>query len=59
MKGRYGETLDKLEHDILAKTHDCANEGKPDKNNWINNCADQGQVHPMLMDAITQLKKLI
>lgn len=58
-EGRYEEALNKLQHDILAKTDGCATTGNPDRNDWINNCVSQGQVYPMLMDAINLLQSLI
>jgi hypothetical protein len=56
--GNYASALDELQNDILLKTDGCATAGAPDKNDWINNCASQGQVYPMIMDLIALLKAM-
>jgi hypothetical protein len=55
----YSNALDKLENDILKKTDGCAQTGAPDNNDWILNCVSQGQVHPVLMNAIKLLRSMI
>jgi hypothetical protein len=55
----YDEALDKLQNDILQKTNGCAEIGEPDKNDWIITCEAQGQVYPLIMEAIELLEALI
>ncbi len=50
--GNYADALGQLQNDILAKTDGCAKSGMPDKNDWITNCAAQGVVYPLIMEAI-------
>ena len=57
-EGLYADALDKLQHDILQKTNGCADTGKPDKNDWITTCEGQGQVYPLISEAIELLEKL-
>ena len=57
--GLYQEALDKLEHDVLAKTNGCAETGSPDKNDWIRDCDSQSQVYPLIMEAIELLSSLV
>ncbi len=54
-QGLYMDAIDKLGNDILQKTGGCANTGAPDKNDWIKDCATQGQVYPLIMEAIRLL----
>jgi hypothetical protein len=56
--GNYANALDKLQHDILGKTDGCANSGAPDSNDWIKNCASQGEVYPLILDVIDILRGL-
>jgi hypothetical protein len=56
--GNYPAALDQLENDILAKTDGCANEGKPDPNDWITNCEAQAEVYPLILDLIELVKGL-
>jgi hypothetical protein len=58
-RGFYDEALDKLQNDILQKTNGCAEIGEPDKNDWIITCEAQGQVYPLIMEAIELLEALI
>jgi hypothetical protein len=58
-QGLYENALDKLENDILGKTNGCAEIGKPDKNDWIEDCDAQGQVYPIIIGAIDLLENLI
>jgi len=48
--------LGKLENDISPKVDGCALRGSPDPNDWINNCAAQSQVYPLIVDLIAALK---
>ena len=48
--GQHTEAFDKLENDILGKTDGCG--GSPDKNDFITTCEAQGQVYPLLIEAI-------
>jgi hypothetical protein len=57
--GLYAEALDKLQSDVLTKTDGCANEGEPDKNDWITDCQQQGVVYAEIMRAIIILTDLI
>ena len=57
-EGLYQDALDKLKPDILQKTNGCAEKGQPDKNDWITNCTAQGQVYPLLIEAINLLRLL-
>ena len=56
--GNYAVALDKLQHDILAKTDGCANAGVPDSNDWIKDCASQAQVYPLILEVIEILRGL-
>jgi hypothetical protein len=58
-RGNYAEALDKLSHDILAKTNGCATVGAPDKNDWITDCTAQAQVYPYLVEAMTLLQQMV
>jgi len=58
-RGFYDEALDKLQNDILQKTNGCAETGQPDKNDWIIRCQEQGQVYPLVIQAIELLEDLI
>ena len=57
-QGAYSEALDKLQNDLLGKTDGCATSGSPDKNDWIEDCTSQGQVYPLLIEAIDHVKSL-
>ena len=54
----YKEALEKLQHDILAKMDGCATNGVPDKNDKITDCGAQGQVSPLIRQAIQILQLL-
>ncbi len=58
-EGLYEDALDKLEHDILAKTNGCAETGEPDKNDWILTCEQQGRVYGLVMETIEYVRSLI
>jgi hypothetical protein len=55
-QGSYQDALNKLQHDVLAKTGGCSSIGSPDKNDWITNCAAQNQVVPVLQRALALLR---
>ncbi|MHC4074820.1 MAG: fibronectin type III domain-containing protein [Planctomycetota bacterium] len=57
--GNYQAALKKLENDILKKTDGCANSGKPDKNDWIKTCEQQGRIYPLIMETIEYVEGLI
>ncbi len=59
VRGFYDEALDKLQNDILQKTNGCADTGQPDRNDWITTCEEQGQVYPLIIEAIELLENLI
>jgi hypothetical protein len=58
-QGLYREALDKLQNDILRKTDGCATSGAPDKNDWLTDCAAQGEVYPLIRQAIDLLRTMI
>jgi len=55
----YHAAMQKLAHDILAKTDGCANSGKPDKNDWIKTCPQQNQIYPLIIETIDYLNTLM
>ena len=57
--GSYGNALNKLINDIWEHTNGCAAGGSPDSNDWILTCEGQGQVYPLIMEAIEHLQNLI
>lgn len=57
-QGNYNGALSKLEHDILQKTNGCAENGQPDKNDWIRTCQEQSQIYPLVTETIEQLRSL-
>jgi hypothetical protein len=57
-QGNVQEALDKLIHDVLAKTDGCAVTGSPDKNDWIEDCDAQAEVYPLIMEAIEYLQNM-
>ena len=58
-EGLYAEALDKLKNDVLKKTDGCAENGEPDKNDWIKDCEAQGVVYPLIVEAIDLLSQLV
>jgi hypothetical protein len=52
-QGNYADALAKLKTDILPKTDGCATQGKPDKNDWITDCATQQQVYALVTQTST------
>jgi hypothetical protein len=57
--GNYTDALKQLQKYILRKMNGCAVTGEPDKNDWIRDCDAQGQVYPILMNAVTLLQELL
>lgn len=57
--GDYQAALDKLRNDILKKTDGCATNGRPDKNDWVNDCDSQAQLYAAVMHLIEQLQGLL
>jgi phage gp29-like protein len=60
-QGAYEEALQKLEQDILGKLDGCAvrTPPAPDPNDWIIDCGAQGQVYPLMIEAIGLLESLL
>jgi hypothetical protein len=58
-KGNYNTVVGKLQNDIIEHTNGCANSGQPDSNDWISTCDGQGQVYPLITEAIEHLQNLI
>ena len=58
-EGLYEDSLDKLRHDILAKTNGCAETGEPDKNDWIETCEQQELIYPLVMKTIEYVENLM
>jgi hypothetical protein len=58
-QGFYEEALIKLQEDILGKTDGCANDGSPDRNDWITDCDVQTEVYPFVLETIELLESLI
>ena len=50
-RGRYTRALATLEH-LLTKTDGCATTGAPGRDDWIQDCEAQGEVYPLLLEAI-------
>jgi hypothetical protein len=55
----YQDAMNKLQHDVLAKTDGCSTIGTPDKNDWVGDCASQSQVVPLIKRAIDLLHSLM
>jgi parallel beta-helix repeat protein len=58
-QGRYKSARDKLQRDLLDHIDGCANTGSPDKNDWVITCEGQGEVYPLVLQAIQLLQHLI
>ena len=56
--GDYAGAFAKLKNDVLEKTDGCARSGAPDKNDWIESCAGQGEVYPLVSEAIELLETI-
>ena len=57
--GEYAGVLNKLEYDILLKMNGCADNGSPDKNDWITTCEGQDQVYPLITEAIGYIEDIL
>ncbi len=57
-KSKYYDAGDKLEA-VLRKTDGCANDGEPDRNDWIQDCDAQDQVYPLLDHAIALVDEIL
>jgi hypothetical protein len=59
--GDYASALQKLEHDILAKTDGCASSTPPapDGNDWVKACGYQAVLYPLILDAIALVMSLM
>ncbi len=57
-EGDYGSVLNQLTNDILKKMNGAADEGAPDKNDWIVDSNAQNQVYPLILVAINLLGNL-
>jgi hypothetical protein len=53
------DAVDKIRHDILAKTDGCGATGAPDSNDWITACAVQAEVSLRLNRIIAAITALI
>jgi hypothetical protein len=58
-EGLLTEALYVLENDILERTNGCADIGEPDENDWITTYEGQGEVYPLIVEAIELLESLI
>jgi hypothetical protein len=54
-KKHYKITKLQLEYGMLRKLNGCAERGFPDTNDWIRDCDAQGQVYPVILEAIDLL----
>ncbi len=57
-QGYYGEAFVQL-NSTLGKTDGCAEAGAPDKNDWIQDCASQEQVYPLIAEALGYLESIL
>lgn len=57
-KGKFAQAKNQLEK-ILIRMDGCATSGVPDRNDWIIMCADQDEVYPIILTAITQVSEMI
>jgi len=55
--GDYQGALQQLRHDLLGKADGCAEEGAPDKNDWITDCDAQAPVFQCLTEIIQELEE--
>jgi hypothetical protein len=56
--GEYQGAHNQLSNDVIEKTNGCANEGAPDKNDWIITCEAQGQIYFAIQEAIAFIEEL-
>jgi hypothetical protein len=57
-QGEYAEALSKLEA-VLRKTDGCAMSGAPDPNDWIEDCAAQAEIYPLIVHDIELIKEIL
>ena len=57
-EGNYEDALSKLET-VLRKTDGCAMTGAPDPNDWIDDCAAQAEVYPLIVDAMALIEEIL
>jgi len=48
--------LDKLQHDLLAKTDGRETSEATDKNDWITSCSEQAEVYGALQQIVVMLQ---
>jgi len=41
------------------KTNGCAETGRPDKNDWIITCEEQGELYPLIIETIENVRGLM
>ncbi|MHC4500850.1 MAG: PKD domain-containing protein, partial [Planctomycetota bacterium] len=58
-QGRYKSARDKLQRDLLDHIDGCTNTGSPDKNDWVITCEGQGEVYPLIDQAVQLLQHLV
>jgi hypothetical protein len=57
-KGKYADAGEKLEA-IARKTDGCLSENEPDRNDWIQECGAQDEVHPVLLYALDLVNEIL
>jgi len=57
--GEYASAINKLVYDILRKMNGCADDGSPDKNDWITTCEGQDQIYPLITEAIGYIEDIL
>jgi len=55
-QGVIAEALGQLQNDVLQKMNGCADSGAPDANDMIITCPAQGQIYPLIQEAIQILQ---
>lgn len=58
-QGSYEGALQKLANDVSSKSDGCAKVFEPDQTDWLVNCAAQGQVQPLVVEAMDLLRMLL
>jgi hypothetical protein len=58
-QGDYKDAYNKLTKDLIKKTDGCAETGKADRNDWIEDCESQAQVYTLINTALDLLRNLI
>jgi phage gp29-like protein len=57
-KGEYDDAREKLEA-VARQTDGCANDSEPDRNDWIQQCDAQDQIHPVLVHALGLMDEIL